>query len=129
MLEQSNLLKLATQIREHHKAVRSAILHAIEAGKLLIEAKAEVRKQFGHGYWLDWLEQNCEMSERTAQDYMRIAKFLEGIKSAESADLLLVCWRDMGAEDALKLRDLALENDQYMSNNFSHQWTSAREPR
>jgi hypothetical protein len=114
--DQPNLTALAKRIREHHKAVRSAILHAIAAGKLLIEAKAQVRKQYGHGHWENWLDRHCEMSPRTAQSYMQITKFL---KSAESADLLEMCWRDMGAHDALSLRDLAIENDRDLSKAFS----------
>jgi hypothetical protein len=58
------------------------------AGDLLIKAKAELKQ---HGAWLPWLKQNCKMSERTAQLYMRMARNREAIeaKSATVADLSL----------------------------------------
>jgi Protein of unknown function (DUF3102) len=43
------------------------------AGDLLIEAKAQLK----HGQWLPWLRENCLISERTAQLYMRCAKSRE----------------------------------------------------
>lgn len=42
----------------------------IEIGKRLNEAKS----QLSHGEWLDWLREKVEFSERTAQNFMRIAK-------------------------------------------------------
>ena len=47
-----------------------AIEHAIRAGEALIQAKQLVE----HGQWLPWLRDNCKMSERTAQNYMRVAR-------------------------------------------------------
>ncbi len=65
---------LARQIRDTHAlvgaSVSDAVTYAITAGRLLLEAKAGVRR----GEWLPWLERNCEMSERTAQVYMRMSK-------------------------------------------------------
>jgi hypothetical protein len=73
--------------REHAEAVKNlkfAVMHAIAAGKSLIEAK----KQLKHGEWLPWLEQNCEFSERTARGYMRLAR-LSPEKGNAVADLPL----------------------------------------
>lgn len=42
----------------------------IEIGKRLLEAK----QCLPHGKWGEWLQNEVEFSERTAQDYMRIAK-------------------------------------------------------
>ncbi len=42
----------------------------IEIGKRLIEAKA----QLSHGEWLEWLKNEAEFSERSAQNFMRIAE-------------------------------------------------------
>lgn len=42
----------------------------IEIGKRLNEAKS----QLSHGEWLDWLKEKVDFSERTAQNFMRIAK-------------------------------------------------------
>ena len=67
---------LATAINTQHQAVetslRSAVEHATKAGDLLLQAKASVK----HGEWLPWLSANCSMSERTARNYMRLAKEL-----------------------------------------------------
>jgi Protein of unknown function (DUF3102) len=68
------LVSLATRIRQEHEAVATSIMkaveHAITAGELLLEAKGQVK----HGEWLSWLADNCEISARTAQAYMRLAR-------------------------------------------------------
>lgn len=61
----------------------------IEIGRRLNEAK----EQLPHGEWLPWLREKVDFSERSAQDFMRLAK--EYGKSAEIADL--------GASKALAL--------------------------
>jgi hypothetical protein len=65
---------LAAQINEHHRAaeraVNEALRHALEAGRLLIEAKGLV----AHGGWLPWLRENFEGSGRTARIYMMVAR-------------------------------------------------------
>lgn len=76
----NSLPELAARIRAEHEAtgdaLKSSVEHGIAAGELLIEAKAKVQ----HGQWLPWLRDNCEMSERTAQLYMRLAKNREPIE-------------------------------------------------
>jgi len=63
---------LASQINEAHRLTQEhlgkTILFAIEAGRLLIEAKAATP----HGRWLPWLRENITFSERTAQAYMTV---------------------------------------------------------
>lgn len=61
----------------------------IEIGRRLSEAK----EQLPHGEWLPWLREKVDFSERSAQNFMRLAK--EYGKSAEIADL--------GASKALAL--------------------------
>jgi hypothetical protein len=72
---------LAREINTEHGHVethkRSTIKHAIRCGELLLEMKQRV----GHGHWLAWVEEHFEASERTARNYMEIAK------SAAVADL------------------------------------------
>jgi hypothetical protein len=70
------------------RSLKRGIEHAITAGNLLIEAKAKLNK---HGQWLPWLRANCTMSERTAQLYMRPARFAPELqaKSASLADLTI----------------------------------------
>jgi hypothetical protein len=75
-IDRSNVLgDLAVRINAEHQAacaaIKSGAAHAMAAGDLLIEAKAKLDQ---HGAWLPWLKQNCEMSERTAQLYMRMAR-------------------------------------------------------
>lgn len=74
--------------REHRAAeskAREAIAHALEAGRLLAEAKTSV----GHGGWAEWLAAHFEGSKRTAQVYMRLAANREAIeaKTQSSAHL------------------------------------------
>jgi hypothetical protein len=45
-----------------------SVERAFDAGELLIEAK----RQLQHGQWLPWLRDHVEISERTAQRYMRL---------------------------------------------------------
>lgn len=61
----------------------------IEIGRRLNEAK----EQLSHGEWLPWLQEKVDFSERSAQNFMRLAREYE--KSAEIADL--------GASKALAL--------------------------
>jgi hypothetical protein len=72
---------LAREINTEHGHVetykRNTIKHAIRCGELLLEMKQRV----GHGNWLAWVEEHFEASERTARNYMEIAK------SAAVADL------------------------------------------
>ncbi len=72
---------LARAINTEHGHVEtykhSTIQHAIRCGELLLEMKQRV----GHGNWLAWVKEHFEASERTARNYMEIAK------SAAVADL------------------------------------------
>lgn len=82
-LDRSNsLANLAARIRTEHEATKaalnSAVVHAMAAGDLLIEAKAQVP----HGQWLPWFNKHCTMSERSSQLYMKLAKNRETIENA-----------------------------------------------
>ena len=78
-MDSNRLPVLAAEImRAHAEARRAAhmsLVHAIEAGEALLEAK----EQMNHGEWLPWLRDNCEMSESTAQVYMRLAKYKDEV--------------------------------------------------
>jgi|SRR6516164_11399716 hypothetical protein len=88
-----DLSALAERINTYHKQVedagRNIIANAIRAGLALIDAKKEV----GHGNFLPWLKKNCKVSERRAQDYMKLATHRQVVeaemKSAPAADLSL----------------------------------------
>jgi hypothetical protein len=87
----NSLTDLAARIRIEHEAIAASFkrgaAHAMAAGDLLTEAKAIIR----HGDWLPWLKANCEVSERTARLYMRLARNRSEIeaKTATVADLNL----------------------------------------
>jgi hypothetical protein len=70
----NSLADLAARIKAEHMAaagaLRRTLQHAMAAGDLLLEAKAQLR----HGEWLPWLEAHCQIPERTARLYMRIAR-------------------------------------------------------
>jgi hypothetical protein len=70
----NRLATLADGIRALHRSiVRDAeqiARDAIEAGKLLIEAKQALE----HGQWGQWLRENCDLSARTARRYMALAR-------------------------------------------------------
>lgn len=82
------LPSIAVDIKAAHEAVglnaRAMAERALEAGRLLIEAKDNLR----HGEFLPWLKDNVGMSERTARRYMTLAK--SGVKTATVADLGIV---------------------------------------
>jgi hypothetical protein len=71
------LEKLASEIaNEHNLAIRAAseaVVHAINAGKMLLEVKASLE----HGEFGAWIAANCPFSARTASDYMRVSKTAE----------------------------------------------------
>jgi hypothetical protein len=69
-----SLLDLGAQVKAQHEASVAAskrvVEHAMVAGDLLIEAKAQLE----HGEWLPWLRDQCGISARTAQRYVRLAE-------------------------------------------------------
>ena len=87
--------KINTEHEACHASMQKGLEHALKAGELLLEAKAGLP----HGEWLPWLGENCpDISERTAQRYMRIAENGDELeaKSATVADLTI-----RAAEEAL----------------------------
>ena len=72
-----SLDELALQIRT---ASSEALRHANEAtdgalisGRLLIEAKSQVK----HGEWDSWVTVNCKLAPRTARAYMQLSRNVE----------------------------------------------------
>jgi hypothetical protein len=93
----NSLTELAARINAAHEAAESAlkssVVHAMQAGELLVEAKEKI----DHGEWLPWLKANFPFSDRTARLYMQIARRRPEVeaKMATVADLTL---RDVFAE-------------------------------
>ena len=88
---EGRLGEIADQVGEEHRlcaqSLREGLGHAINAGNLLLEAKALCV----HGAWGNWLRDNTGISERTAQLYMRVARGLPLLeaKAQHVADLSL----------------------------------------
>ena len=83
----NTITTLAAEINRHHADVeryaRRTVESALACGIALAKAKAAI----GHGGWLPWLRENTTISERTARNYMRLARNPDVLKTAESADL------------------------------------------
>jgi hypothetical protein len=89
------LPELATRIKTLHGDVigagKTIIQKAMEAGDALIRAKRNPVMK--HGEWLPWLKENCGVSERRAQHYMKLAanrsKIEAAMKNEPGADFSL----------------------------------------
>ena len=86
---------LADQINAEHEACHSAmqkgLRHALEAGRLLLEAK----KGLPHGEWLPWIEGNCpDIGQRTSQNYMRLASEMPKLEPAKAQRVADLSYRD-----------------------------------
>jgi len=65
---------------------KTALEHALEVGRLLLQAKDQV----GHGEWASWVMANCAFTERSASRYMRLAANKDQLpKSDTVSDLTL----------------------------------------
>jgi DNA N-6-adenine-methyltransferase (Dam)/Protein of unknown function (DUF3102) len=106
------LPELAGRIEAEHQAVhraaRTALEHAAECGRLLIEAKSSV----GHGGWLPWIEANLSFGERQAQKYMRLAQNTDALPDANSNSHLTI-------DGALKL--LSAGDNSHFRTSFTGQ--------
>lgn len=101
--EERDLFLIEGEILFYKRQAGGAFL---EIGKRLNEAK----RQLSHGEWLPWLREKVDISERSAQDLMRLAR--EYSKSAEIADL--------GASKALALLGLpASEREQFATEKHA----------
>jgi len=100
----TELLNLAARIKAAHEALtgKNVVPRAMQAGEWLKEAKDKL----DHGQWQDWLEKNCDLKERTAQRYMKLAdnkvKLMEKVRTATRGSKT-VTMSDLSISDALKL--------------------------
>ncbi len=85
---------LALQIRvascEAMRHANEATEGALIAGKLLIEAKAQI----GHGDWENWVTANCGVALRTAQAYMRLSKSVQQLDTPNTQRVALLPLRE-----------------------------------
>jgi hypothetical protein len=75
--EQIDLPDIAVQIRHE---LQQGAQHAARAGALLAQAKTALP----HGQWLPWLANHCQMSDRVAQNYMRLAKKMAALPGSNT---------------------------------------------
>jgi hypothetical protein len=68
-----SLSDLAARIKSEHAAIlestRNIVGRAIRIGDDLLKAKDQV----GHGKFLKWVKDNCDISDKTAERYMKLA--------------------------------------------------------
>jgi hypothetical protein len=97
MGQASQLDTLAERIKAEHlacdAAMSDALGHALDAGDLLIEAKAQV----GWGDWEEWVVANCGVSVRRAQEYVQLARGRDKLGEAKARGSAL-----LSIEGALK---------------------------
>ena len=72
--EDSQLEGLTTLIRQEcersMEAARTSLDHALRAGEYLLQAKERI----SHGQWMSWLAEHCQLNQRVANNYMRLAR-------------------------------------------------------
>ena len=82
--ESTELADLAAEINAEHDAAMhkatEAIEHARTCGELLTKAKEKLK----HGAWTPWLEENCTVSPRQTQKYMRLYSNWHVIEEAKA---------------------------------------------
>jgi hypothetical protein len=87
ILSMKNSIVVASRINDLHADImdmgRKTVAMIIEMGSLLSQQKAIV----GHGKWEDWMEDNLNFSQMTANRYMRVHRDRDAIKSNMMLDL------------------------------------------
>lgn len=84
----TRLETIASTINNTHQEVEAALQEGYKKAVLIGDLLLEAKKLIGFGNWLGWCSNNCAFSERTAQNYMRLAQHHpELAKSATIADL------------------------------------------
>lgn len=108
--ELPNLARLINVAHERsEKAIATGLQHAVEAGRLLTEAKAKL----AHGQWLPWIDENCSFSPRTAQRYIKMFEEFGGSNATHVSHLTFT--------DALKLVEQPKQPSAMMTSN-SVEW-------
>lgn len=92
----NSLTAIAVEINKAHLAciesTRTTLTHAAQVGRLLQDAKAKVAAR----HWLEWVEANCDFSDRTARAYMRVSSRWSELENRQSS-------ADLSIDAALKL--------------------------
>jgi hypothetical protein len=115
----NSLTDLAARIKAEHTksqtAIKRGLGHAIAAGHLLNEAKAQLK----HGQWLPWLQDHCGVPVRSAQRYMELAAYAE-IKSDNLAHLAIdACADAVPIERLIETGDWEAAGDRMLNGPFT----------
>jgi hypothetical protein len=83
-----SLAELASKVNDEHKHLKQCIIkgahHAVRAGQLLWHVKRTMR----HGDFMDWVAENCEFSQSTANTYMKVADALPALANSQRIENL-----------------------------------------
>lgn len=95
---EGELHDLAQSINAHFAAIvssgKNALEHALACGDDLLTAKSKMK----HGEWLPWLEENCDVTDRSARRYMTLAKLLPPLLESKTDTM-----SDLDVTSGLKL--------------------------
>jgi hypothetical protein len=92
------LMALAIQIKAEVALVGESMHHALQHAKHVGELLLEVKRKIMHGGWLKWVKDNCDVSERMAEHYVKIAKNWTRLEKAHSKSI-----SDLTISKAIKL--------------------------
>jgi hypothetical protein len=91
---ESPLSGVAKKIGKAHAACEGAmkdgLQHALEAGRLLLDAKSKVK----HGDFAAWVEKSCGITSRLSQRYMQIAREYPKLETANASRVADLSFRD-----------------------------------
>ena len=110
MMETRPIETITAEILVYKNQAGAAIL---EIGRRLIEAK----DQLEHGAWSAWLKDRVSFSERSAQNFMRLAREYQNPQA----------FADLGASKALALLDIPAEDREAFAEEVDAEHCSVRE--
>jgi hypothetical protein len=86
-VDATELKELAKVANEAHRDCKAAFQDSVKKAKTAGEALQKVRDSLDYGEWGRWLKTNCpDISERTAQAYMQVARNWTKVTSKTAAD-------------------------------------------
>lgn len=100
-------------------SMRTGLAHAVKAGRMLIEAKADLP----HGMFQHWLAKHVRLHPEVAQNYMRLARELPKLPSAKVNPVSHLSLRDALAEIAKTHQAAAKLPDETLGRALKHATT------
>lgn len=79
------LRQLANVIKENHRKVQEGARTTLDAAIAAGDALQQAKEQHGeHGKWKPWVKEYTGLSQRTAQQYVQLAKHREQLEAAKA---------------------------------------------